>query len=253
MEYKNIEKGGDKKINTFQKLDMKHVKFSYTEDVLDIDDVCLEIKKGEKVAIVGPSGSGKTTIIKLLLNVLQNYSGEICINDNNMKTIDTEFIGYLFSVITQIPVAINGTIRENVDIFHSMEDEEILKILEIVDLRKDIEKLPLGLNTFVGENGQNISGGQKQRLAIVRALSTNPEVIVFDEATSNLDPVTEGNIYKQLKKKKITQIVVAHRLNSIQDADKIYVVDHGRVVESGLHNELLSMKGIYYSLSSNPI
>lgn len=157
----------------------------------------------------------------------------------------------IFAIVTQVPMAMNGTIRENVDITNTLTDEEIYHYLDLVELKDDIEKFPLGLNTFVGENGQNISGGQKQRIAIARALALKPEVIIFDEATSNLDPLTERRICNNLKQLHITQIVVTHRLNAIQDADTIYVVEKGKIIESGTHVELLQLKGAYYDSVNN--
>ena len=160
-------------------------------------------------------------------------------------------IDRIFAIVTQVPMAMNGTIRENVDITNTLTDEEIYHYLDLVELKDDIEKFPLGLNTFVGENGQNISGGQKQRIAIARALALKPEVIIFDEATSNLDPLTERRICNNLKQLHITQIVVTHRLNAIQDADTIYVVEKGKIIESGTHVELLQLKGAYYDSVNN--
>lgn len=252
MEFRNVSEEGTVRIRTFEDFEMNHVSFSYSgDDHMNIKNVSIRLNKGEKIAIVGTSGGGKTTIIKLLLNVLQHYEGKICINHYDIKEVSGEDISHLFSVVTQIPVAINGTIRENIDILHSLSDDEIYKLLSMVDMEQDVKAFPLGLNTYVGENGQNISGGQKQRLAIARALSTKPEVIVFDEATSNLDSVTERNIYSELKKKQISQVIVTHRLSAVKDADRIYVVDKGAVREAGTHEELMNQRGIYCANISN--
>ena len=177
--------------------------------------------------------------------------GQILVNGEDIKQICKEDIDRIFAIVTQVPMAMNGTIRENVDITNTLTDEEIYHYLDLVELKDDIEKFPLGLNTFVGENGQNISGGQKQRIAIARALALKPEVIIFDEATSNLDPLTERRICNNLKQLHITQIVVTHRLNAIQDADTIYVVEKGKIIESGTHVELLQLKGAYYDSVNN--
>lgn len=217
----------------------------------DVENVSMMLKKGEKIAFVGSSGSGKTTITKLLLNVFSHYQGQILVNGEDIKQICKEDIDRIFAIVTQVPMAMNGTIRENVDITNTLTDEEIYHYLDLVELKDDIEKFPLGLNTFVGENGQNISGGQKQRIAIARALALKPEVIIFDEATSNLDPLTERRICNNLKQLHITQIVVTHRLNAIQDADTIYVVEKGKIIESGTHVELLQLKGAYYDSVNN--
>lgn len=233
-------------------MEMQQVTFSYYGSTKpDVENVSMMLKKGEKIAFVGSSGSGKTTITKLLLNVFSHYQGQILVNGEDIKQICKEDIDRIFAIVTQVPMAMNGTIRENVDITNTLTDEEIYHYLDLVELKDDIEKFPLGLNTFVGENGQNISGGQKQRIAIARALALKPEVIIFDEATSNLDPLTERRICNNLKQLHITQIVVTHRLNAIQDADTIYVVEKGKIIESGTHVELLQLKGAYYDSVNN--
>ena len=252
MNYKSNRKNGTQHINSFESMEMQQVTFSYYGSTKpDVENVSMMLKKGEKIAFVGSSGSGKTTITKLLLNVFSHYQGQILVNGEDIKQICKEDIDRIFAIVTQVPMAMNGTIRENVDITNTLTDEEIYHYLDLVELKDDIEKFPLGLNTFVGENGQNISGGQKQRIAIARALALKPEVIIFDEATSNLDPLTERRICNNLKQLHITQIVVTHRLNAIQDADSIYVVEKGKIIESGTHVELLQLKGAYYDSVNN--
>ena len=214
MNYQSDYENGNERIEHFESIDLVKVTYSYLGSAEpDIENITLEINKGEKVAIVGSSGGGKTTIIKLLLNVFSNYDGEILLNKKNIKNILKEDVDRIFAIVTQVPMAMNGTIKENIDLTNSLSEEEIYSCLEMVELREDIEKFPLKLNTYVGENGQNISGGQKQRIAIARALALKPEVIIFDEATSNLDPITEKKICDNLKKLHITQIVITHRLS----------------------------------------
>lgn len=223
MNYKSNRKNGTQHINSFESMEMQQVTFSYYGSTKpDVENVSMMLKKGEKIAFVGSSGSGKTTITKLLLNVFSHYQGQILVNGEDIKQICKEDIDRIFAIVTQVPMAMNGTIRENVDITNTLTDEEIYHYLDLVELKDDIEKFPLGLNTFVGENGQNISGGQKQRIAIARALALKPEVIIFDEATSNLDPLTERRICNNLKQLHITQIVVTHRLNNsnIRNSEK---------------------------------
>lgn len=247
MEFKDIQKNGSKRIDKFQNIVMNKVNFSYSEKSC-LSNINLRIDQGEKVAIVGPSGSGKTTIVKLLLNVIQRYEGKIEINGFNIKEVNNENLSKLMSVVTQTPVAINGTIRENIDMLSLLSDEEIWRLLEMADMEKVVKKFPLGLNTYIGENGQNISGGQRQRLAIARAMSTRPEVIIFDEATSNIDLMTERKIYKKLQEERISQIIITHRLSAIEDVDRIYVINDGCIAEVGRHEELMRNKGIYYLL-----
>ena len=169
MNYQSDYENGNERIEHFESIDLVKVTYSYLGSAEpDIENITLEINKGEKVAIVGSSGGGKTTIIKLLLNVFSNYDGEILLNKKNIKNILKEDVDRIFAIVTQVPMAMNGTIKENIDLTNSLSEEEIYSCLEMVELREDIEKFPLKLNTYVGENGQNISGGQKQRIAIAK-------------------------------------------------------------------------------------
>lgn len=251
MNYQSDYENGNERIEHFESIDLVKVTYSYLGSAEpDIENITLEINKGEKVAIVGSSGGGKTTIIKLLLNVFSNYDGEILLNKKNIKNILKEDVDRIFAIVTQVPMTMNGTIKENIDLTNSLSEEEIYSCLEMVELREDIEKFPLKLNTYVGENGQNISGGQKQRIAIARALALKPEVIIFDEATSNLDPITEKKICDNLKKLHITQIVITHRLSAVEDADKIYVIDKGKISEFGTYAQLIKVKEGYFAAAN---
>ena len=251
MNYQSDYENGNERIEHFESIDLVKVTYSYLGSAEpDIENITLEINKGEKVAIVGSSGGGKTTIITLLLNVFSNYDGEILLNKKNIKNILKEDVDRIFAIVTQVPMAMNGTIKENIDLTNSLSEEEIYSCLEMVELREDIEKFPLKLNTYVGENGQNISGGQKQRIAIARALALKPEVIIFDEATSNLDPITEKKICDNLKKLHITQIVITHRLSAVEDADKIYVIDKGKISEFGTYAQLIKVKEGYFAAAN---
>lgn len=251
MNYQSDYENGNERTEHFESIDLVKVTYSYLGSAEpDIENITLEINKGEKVAIVGSSGGGKTTIIKLLLNVFSNYDGEILLNKKNIKNILKEDVDRIFAIVTQVPMAMNGTIKENIDLTNSLSEEEIYSCLEMVELREDIEKFPLKLNTYVGENGQNISGGQKQRIAIARALALKPEVIIFDEATSNLDPITEKKICDNLKKLHITQIVITHRLSAVEDADKIYVIDKGKISEFGTYAQLIKVKEGYFAAAN---
>ena len=230
-------------------ISLKNVTFKYLgSNEPDLKGINITIKRGEKIAIVGESGSGKTTISKLLLNALTKYEGEILLNGYNINSIKREAIDHIFTIVTQVPMAISGTIRDNIDISHDLSDDEIYSCLKTAELENDVNKFPMKLNTFVGENGQNISGGQKQRIAIARALALKPEVLILDEATSNLDPITERKICDNLKKLHITQIIITHRLSQVEDADMIYVLNHGEIMEKGSHEQLMKGKGLYSKL-----
>jgi ABC-type multidrug transport system fused ATPase/permease subunit len=240
---------GDIPIERFERIELKNVSYAYTDQgKKNLEHINLTIGKGEKIAIVGASGSGKTTITKLLLNVVSRYSGEVLLNGMDIRQIDQKSIATLFGAVTQTPIAINNTIRHNVDMFGNLSDEEIYELLELVELKEEVLGYPMQLSTLIGENGQNISGGQKQRIAIARALATRPEIIILDEATSNLDPVTEKRIFDKLKQTELTLVMVTHRLHAIQDADKIYVISDGRIIEHGNHSELLAHRGDYNNM-----
>ncbi len=239
-------KCGNVVVTNFERLELRNIRFSYANSnirVLFNINIC--IKKGDKIAIVGSSGSGKSTIAKIIVNLYNTYGGQILINGIPNGDIDVKNLGRMFSIVTQTPFVFNGTIRENIDVIGEFDDSYIYKILKIVSLYEAVKSFPLKLNTTVGENGQNISGGQKQRIAIARALLYSPAVIIFDEGTSNLDPVTEHVIYDNIKQLHITQIVITHRLNTIADSDNIYVLERGHIVEEGNHNTLIELDGHY--------
>lgn len=247
MKFRESKNEGMDIDENFKNLKMHNVSYSYTslhENALD--DIFFEISHGERVAIIGKSGSGKSTLIKAILSTIQIDCGEIYINDINTDKISKSQIYNWFSIVTQNPMCLNSTIRKNVDVAGKFSDEQLWKALELAEIKEDIANMPLGLNTMLGDNGQNISGGQRQRLAIARALLSDTEVIIFDEATSNLDPITEKKIYDNLKKINKTQIIITHRLVSIYEADKIYVLNEGKILEHGTHDSLLKNKGWYF-------
>lgn len=231
----------------FIRLEMDSVSYCYSGGQNNaLNEVSLEIGRGERVAIVGLSGSGKSTLIKALLGAVEIAQGNIYINGFDIKDISREQIYKWFSIVTQNPMCLNASIRKNVDITGSFSDEDIWRALETAELKDEIKNMPLGLDTIVGEGGQNISGGQRQRLAIARALISKTEVIIFDEATSNLDQITEKKIYDNLRATNKTQIIITHRLASIRSADRIYVLNRGKLIEHGTHEMLWKNKGWYY-------
>lgn len=252
MGFRETPNVGKKVEGTIKTIRLSNVSYSYNRITsAAIDNISMEIKKGDAIALVGLSGSGKSTLVKALLGVVPINEGNICINDIGINEISKEQIYSWFSIVTQSPMCLNGSIRKNVDMAGKYSDEKIWKALEKAEIKEDIEGMPLGLDTIIGEGGQNISGGQRQRLAIARALISNTEVIIFDEATSNLDPITEHKIYGSLKKSNITRIIITHRLASIRDSDRIYVMNKGRFTESGTHEELIAKRGWYYNSINN--
>lgn len=243
------KESGNERIDQIDSIILKDVSYSYNDEKKGgIARISLNISKGNKIAIVGYSGSGKTTLIKLIMNVVSDFKGDIYINDIPIRNISQEVLFDKISVVTQTSFILNNTIRRNIDILSEKSDLEIQEVLKKANLWEDIQTFPLGLNTVVGENGQNISGGQKQRIAIARALIKKPEVVIFDEASSNLDPITEKNIYDNIKTMQLTQIIITHRMASIKDADYIYVMQNGEIVESGTDEELRALGKIYYQM-----
>lgn len=244
----NVE-NGQISIEHFEHLKLEGLSFSYgNSSKKELSDINFDLKTGERIAIVGTSGSGKSTLLKIIMNVLFSYTGKLTLNGIDITEINRDDIDRIFTIVTQTPVAFSGSIKDNIDVLNTLSDEKLEKAARVSEMQDFIQGCPMGINTFIGENGQNISGGQKQRIAIARAIALDPEVIVFDEATSNLDPITEKKIYENIKKEGVSQIVVTHRLNTIQDFDRIYVIESGKIIESGKHEELLNNKSLYYRL-----
>ncbi len=216
----------------------------------------INIKEGEKVALVGESGSGKTTLVRLLLNLYSPEEGEILINDNNIKDINIEIIRNKIAYIPQETFLFSGSIMENLTLgLNDISAEEVMDAAKKASAHEFINELPLRYETRLEENGSNLSGGQRQRLAIARAVLKKPDILILDEATSNLDTITERAISDTIAEysKGITTIVIAHRLSTIKKYDQIYVMDKGEIIENGSHEELLDVQGKYFDLWSKQI
>ncbi|MEM7617364.1 MAG: ABC transporter transmembrane domain-containing protein, partial [Pseudomonadota bacterium] len=230
-------------------------KFSYPSrpehDILK--NLQLTIEHGSKVALVGVSGSGKTTILNLLLRFYNFYEGNIKIGDNNIKNFDVRELRNLFAIVHQEPVIFSGTIRDNINYGNiNATDTEIIEAAKLAMAFNFIEKLPQGLDSYVGEKGIRLSGGQKQRITIARAILKNPAILLLDEATSALDSENEALVQQALDNlmQDRTTIIIAHRLATINKADKIIVIDQGTVHSSGNHVELMEKKDLYYKLAN---
>ena len=234
-------------IGSFTSMNTFDLSFRYNDNMEEvIQKVNLQINKGEKVAIVGASGSGKSTLIKLLNGLYTSYTGEITINSQTMKDISDLFFQREISVVTQNAIIFNKTIRENLILEKDdLSESEIWKALKFVNLADTIKDLPLGLNTVISNNGENFSGGQCQRLALARAIVKRPSLLILDEATSAIDALNEKQIFENLKNSKITVIVISHRLSTIIDADRIYVMNNGKIEGIGKHNELVKSNYTY--------
>jgi ATP-binding cassette subfamily B protein len=238
-------------INTleFRNITFKHK--SATNKALE--NISFKVKRGETIAFVGPSGAGKTTLVKLLVGLYSPQEGQILYNDLDSRSIDIDDLRHQIGFVTQDTQLFSGTIKENLLFVNpGATDEQIQEVLHKAACQNLLNRSENGIDTVIGEGGMKISGGEKQRLSIARALLRNPNLIVFDEATSALDSLTEEEINQTIKnitsdKKHIT-VMVAHRLSTIMHADKIYVLEKGKIAELGTHNELLEEKGLYYAM-----
>ena len=230
----------------------KNVNFRYGSRVNVFKEFNLHIKKGQITAIIGESGSGKSTLISLLQNIYPIQSGSITIGDVDLKYIENHSLRNLVSVVPQKIDLFAGNVIDNIAVGELQPDmQRVLDICKDIGILKFIETLPNSFNTYLGENGATLSGGQKQRIAIARALYKQPEILVLDEATSSLDTSSENFIQKaiqSLRDNNKTIIVIAHRLSTVVHADTIAVLDNGKVIEQGSHNDLYKQKGLYYNL-----
>ncbi|MDU5108115.1 peptidase domain-containing ABC transporter [Clostridium sp.] len=232
-------------------IELNNITFRYGSRSPVLNNISIKIPKGKKVALVGESGSGKTTISKLLLKYYTPEEGKININGYNIEELDLYNLRENISYVPQNVELFSGSIRENITLGKSNASyEEIKSACENAGCKEFIEKLPGKYDTFLEEAGGGLSGGEKQRIAMARALIKKPSFLILDEATSNLDFISEAKIFDTLfkKGKKITMLMIAHRLSTIRSCDLIYVMDKGKIVEEGNHESLLKKKGYYYKL-----
>lgn len=230
----------------------KDVSFRYGTRQLVLEDINLTIKKGQKVAFVGESGSGKTTLSKLLLHLYKAESGNILINDNNIEDIQIEKLREKIAYISQETFLFSGSILDNLSLgldYATMDD--VIEATKSAQAHDFINELPLRYETRLEENGANLSGGQRQRLSIARAMLKKPDILIMDEATSNLDAITEKQLDKTISEysENMTTIFIAHRLSTIKNCDQIFVMDKGRIIERGTHEELKRLGGKYSMLA----
>lgn len=241
-------------IEKVQSLNFDNVTFKHLTATRNaLNHISFETNTGETIAFVGPSGSGKTTLVKLLVGLYQPLHGNILYNEVPSNEIDLDQLREKIGFVTQDTQLFSGTIRENLQFVRpDATDEECMDVLQRAACQSLMARANKGLDTVIGEGGVKVSGGEKQRLSIARALLRRPDILVFDEATSALDSLTEEEITETIKdvsvfKDHIT-ILIAHRLSTIMHADTIYVLEKGYIVESGKHNELLMQKGLYYAM-----
>jgi ATP-binding cassette subfamily B protein len=233
----------------FAKVGFKHI----TASQKAIDNISFKVKTGETIAFVGPSGSGKTTLMKLLVGLYRPQEGSILYNGMDENAINFEDLRNQIGFVTQDTQLFSGSIKENLMFVNpSATDEDLTDALYKASCQNLLKRAEKGLETMIGEGGLKLSGGEKQRLSIARALLRKPRVLLFDEATSALDSITEEEITETIReisrsKQQIT-ILIAHRLSTIMHADRIYVLEQGEVVETGNHQQLLDEKGLYFAM-----
>ncbi len=233
------------------KIEFKNVNFFYNEGEYILKDLSFVINPGEHVAFVGPTGSGKTTIIRLLCRLYEPQSGQILIDDINIKDIPIESLRNMLGVVLQDTFIFSGNVADNLKLSANIDNLELENLCKELGLNNLLKKLPEGLNTFLRERGGNLSSGERQILSVARVAIRNPVVLIMDEATAFMDPSTEATLQRDLERilSKRTALVIAHRLATIESSDKILVLKAGSLVEEGTHRELRMKKGLYFQLS----
>ncbi len=250
----DVEDSGTNKqvINVEGRVKFEHVGFCYKDTEQPVfSDVNFTVQAGETVAIVGASGAGKSTILNLVIGFARATAGRILIDGADITALDLQTYREHLAVVPQNSILFSGTIRDNITYgMEHVSEQRLQKVLEASNLKEMVESLPDGLNTQIREHGGNLSGGQKQRISIARAFIRDPKILILDEATSALDSVSERQIQDAVAKlsSNRTTFVVAHRLSTIRDADKIIVMEKGGMKEFGTYEELMALKGSFYHM-----
>ncbi len=248
-----IDNGNEKLTSFNKKIEISNLNFEYVNNFPVLNDISIDINKGQTTAIVGSTGSGKSTLIKLILRLYDSTSGEIKFDGKNIRNLELDSLRNKIGLVSQDIFLFEGTVFENIAYGNlDAKDEEVWEAAKLSESDKFINLLPNKENTIVGERGQKLSGGQRQRISIARAILKNPEILILDEATSAVDNETEAAIQRSINnlKEGRTVIAIAHRLSTIRNAEIIYVLEEGKVVESGNHESLLEINGVYSKLWS---
>lgn len=239
----NVE-NGLKKCSLEGRIDIKDLSFSYSKDSAPvIENLNLTIEPGQRIALVGQSGSGKSTLSKILSGLYKIDTGKILFDGVNINQIDKKILSQNLGVVPQDSFLLNRSILDNITLKHEVTSQKIEEVCKAVQIYDEIMAMPMKFNTIISEMGSNISGGQRQQIALARALINNPSIVILDEATSALDTINEERITKYIQSQDCTQIIIAHRLSTIKDADIIFVMKGGKIVESGNHKYLMDLGG----------
>ena len=231
-------------------LRLENICFRYGDGPLVLNDISLDIRAGEKVALVGASGGGKTTLVQVILGLYPPETGQVFFDDTPVSQIGMDVVRNHVATVLQHPALFNDSVRANLTLGREMDDQALWQALEIAQLAGVVRELDQGLDTRVGRNGIRLSGGQQQRLAVARMVLSDPRVVILDEATSALDTSTEARLHQALQKflKGRTTLIIAHRLSAVKQADRALVFEDGRIVEEGSHQQLIENRGLYASL-----
>ncbi|MBF0390844.1 MAG: ABC transporter ATP-binding protein [Desulfamplus sp.] len=250
LDTKEEDNGGEDELNRIDSIEFRDVSFQYKDDFV-IQDVSFKVDRGESLAILGPTGSGKTSLINLIVRFYNHNSGDILINSKNIESYSTHSIRSKVAIVTQDPYLFSGTIRDNIKPLNvALTEDKLNQILELSYLNSVVEHLPNGVETLISEGGASLSSGERQLISIARAFAHQPELIIFDEATSYVDTESEERIRVATAKLRAnrTSITIAHRLRSAMTADNIIVIKDGKIIESGNHDNLMNLKGFYFKL-----
>lgn len=233
-------------------LEIKNLSFGYEEGAKVLDDINTTIRKGETVALVGTSGGGKTTLIDVISGIYPVQDGEITLDGKDIRSFSLKEWRGLFGIVSQVPILFHDTVARNIGFAQDVSREDIIRAAKVANAHEFISDLPQGYDTVIGDKGMKLSGGQRQRITIARAVLYNPEILILDEATSSLDSESEKLVQEALEHitRDRTSIVIAHRLSTVTNADRILVMDGGRILDYGRHDELLDRSKVYQKLVS---
>jgi ATP-binding cassette subfamily C protein len=235
-------------------IEIKNLHFAYSPDSPTVlKGISLHMKAGESVAIVGPSGCGKSTLVRILLGFEKPTQGIVLFDGQDYSTLNVASVRSQMGVVLQNGRIMSGDIFSNIVGSSPLTLDDAWEAARMVGLEEDIKNMPMGMNTVISEGANNISGGQRQRILLARSIVNRPKIVILDEATSALDNVTQAIVTESMKKMKATRIVVAHRLSTIRDADKIYVFQDGFVAEEGNYEELMKMDGLFARLAKRQL